>query len=47
MLKNLIGFVLGVFRISDIMDYSLAHLNPKQINVFLYDQSAPGTGFDA
>jgi CHASE1-domain containing sensor protein len=39
--KNLMGFVLGVFRISNIVEHSLAHLTSKQIGVFLYDQSAP------
>lgn len=39
--KNLMGFVLGVFRISNIMEHSLAYLSPERINVFLYDQSAP------
>ncbi len=39
--QNLIGFTLGVFRIGDIVKHSLAHLNPKQISVALYDQSAP------
>ena len=39
--KNLMGFVLGVFRISNIMEHSLAYFSPEQINVFLYDQSAP------
>jgi PAS domain S-box-containing protein len=39
--KNLMGFVLGVFRIGNIVEHSLGNLSPKQIRVFLYDQSAP------
>ena len=39
--KNLIGFVLGVFRIGDILENAFAHRNPEDINLFLYDQSAP------
>ena len=39
--KNLIGFVLGVFRIGSIMDYALARLSPERTNVSLFDQPAP------
>ena len=39
--KNLVGFALGVFRIPEIIELSLAHLTQKPINITLYDQSTP------
>ena len=38
---NLEGFVLGVFRIGDLVERALAPLAPKGIDVALYDMSAP------
>ncbi|HTP65532.1 MAG TPA: CHASE domain-containing protein [Geobacteraceae bacterium] len=37
----LTGFVLGVFRIGDMVDKSLAFLAPEGIDVYLYDRSSP------
>lgn len=39
---NLRGFVLGIFRISDIMEDALATFPPEDVNVQLIDPSAPG-----
>jgi diguanylate cyclase (GGDEF)-like protein len=38
---NLEGFVLGVFRIGDLVERALAPLTPHGIDVALYDMSAP------
>lgn len=38
---NLRGFVIGVFRVADILEKSLSYLNPEGINVYLSDRSAP------
>ncbi len=38
--ENLRGFALGVFRIGDIVEKSLTHLNPAGIDIYLYDKSA-------
>ena len=38
--KNLDGFVLGVFRIADLLEKSLTYLKPEEINIYLYDKSA-------
>jgi len=38
---NLEGFVLGVFRVGDLVERALAPLAPKGIDVALYDMSAP------
>jgi len=39
--KHLEGFVLGVFRIGDIVQSALADLAPAGIDILLYDHSAP------
>lgn len=39
--EKLEGFALGVFRIDDILAKSLTYLNPQDIDVYLYDESAP------
>lgn len=39
--SNLDGFVLGVYRIGDIVENSLTYLKPGGIDVFVYDKSAP------
>ncbi|NQT15840.1 MAG: CHASE domain-containing protein, partial [Planctomycetes bacterium] len=39
--KNLQGFVLGVFRPTDIVEKALACLQPESIDVRLTDESAP------
>ncbi len=38
---NLLGFVLGAFRIGDIVKKSYNYLQPKGIDVYLFDESAP------
>ena len=38
---NLEGFVLGVFRIGDLLADSLAYLKSHGIDTYLYDKSAP------
>ena len=38
---NLEGFVLGVFRIGDLVERALAQLEPAGIDIALYDMSAP------
>jgi len=38
--ENLRGFALGVFRIGDIVEKSLTHLKPEDIDIYLYDKSA-------
>ncbi|HYA41772.1 MAG TPA: PAS domain S-box protein [Syntrophobacteraceae bacterium] len=38
--EHLKGFVLGVFRIGDIVEKSLAHLKPEGIDIYIYDKSA-------
>jgi PAS domain S-box-containing protein len=38
--ENLKGFALGVFRIGDIVEKSLKHLEPEAIDIYLYDKSA-------
>jgi len=37
---NLQGFVLGVFRVGDILDRALANLRPEGINIEIVDNSA-------
>jgi PAS domain S-box-containing protein len=39
--KNLRGFALGVFRISDILDKSYTYLEPENINTYLYEAPVP------
>ncbi len=39
--KNLRGFTLGVFRIGDIVETSLEESNVTNVNVYLFDLSAP------
>ncbi len=39
--ENLEGFVLGVFRIGDILERALAYLEPQGVDIQLYDLSAP------
>ena len=41
--ENLRGFVLGVFRIGDILEKALKYLDPRAIDLYLYDQSAPAS----
>ncbi|MGB2755352.1 MAG: PAS domain S-box protein, partial [Phycisphaerae bacterium] len=38
---NLEGFVLGVFRIGDLLESALSQLEPHDVDVALYDRSAP------
>jgi len=38
---NLAGFVLGVFRLGDLVDHAIAQLGPRGIDVALYDASSP------
>lgn len=38
--KNLKGFFLGVFRVGDIVESALGYLEPKGIDVYVFDQSA-------
>jgi len=38
---NLEGFVLGVFGIGDLLEDSLAYLESRGIDIYLYDKSAP------
>jgi PAS domain S-box-containing protein len=40
--NNLSGFVLGVFKISDIVESALSYLEPAGINLYLYDLSSSG-----
>lgn len=37
--QNLIGFVLGVFRIEEIIERALSYLGPDSIDIYLYDES--------
>ena len=37
--ENLEGFVLGVFRIGSILGKSITNLNPKDIEIFIYDNT--------
>jgi PAS domain S-box-containing protein len=37
--QNLKGFVLGVFRVGDILEKSLTYLKPEGVNIYLYDKS--------
>ena len=39
--EHLQGLVLGVFRIGDVLEQSLASLQPQGVDVRLYDTSAP------
>ncbi|MBU4311635.1 MAG: response regulator [Candidatus Omnitrophica bacterium] len=39
--KNLTGFILGVFRIGDIVESALVSLESKYVDIYLYDKSAP------
>ena len=39
--ENLEGFVLGVFRIGDMVERALTYLESEGIDIYLYDQSAP------
>ena len=38
--EKLKGFALGVFRIGDIVEKSLKHLEPEAIDIYIYDKSA-------
>lgn len=38
--KNLAGFVLGVFRVGDVVEAALTSLQPKYIDIYLYDKEA-------
>ncbi len=39
--KGLQGFVVGVFRLADLVDRALAYLRPEDIDVYVLDKSAP------
>jgi len=39
--EKLEGFALGVFRIGDIIEKSASYLTAKEIDFYLYDESAP------
>jgi len=39
--QNLVGFVLGVFRIADVVEKALAYLQPAGMDVLLCDNTAP------
>jgi PAS domain S-box-containing protein len=39
--RNLMGFVLGVYRMSEIFEKAIAHFNPAGMDVYFFDQSAP------
>lgn len=39
--RYLKGFVLGVYRVGDIIEKALAEFEPSGIDVYLFDQSAP------
>lgn len=39
--ENLVGFILGVFRIGDIVNKSLTYLKPQNIDIQVVDTSAP------
>jgi CHASE1-domain containing sensor protein len=41
--KYLLGFILGVFRPSDMLDAALGQLKPEGIDVGLFDSSAPAS----
>jgi len=44
--KNLEGFVLGAFRVGDIVEKALTYLEPQGIDIYIFDESAPeGEGF--
>lgn len=38
--QNLHGFALGVFRVGDILEDALTYLEPEEIDIYLFDQSA-------
>jgi signal transduction histidine kinase len=38
--QNLIGFVVGVIRIGKIVDHALSYLDPSEIDLNLFDESA-------
>jgi CHASE1-domain containing sensor protein len=40
---NLLGFALGVFRISDVIEAAAGHLQPAGISAAIYDDSAPAS----
>ena len=39
--RNLEGFVLGAFRIGDIVERALTYLEPRGIDIYIFDDSAP------
>lgn len=39
--QNLQGFALGVFRVGDILEEALTYLEAEEIDIYLFDQSAP------
>lgn len=39
--NNLVGFVLGIFRVSDILEHALRALVPAGIDIYVWDQLAP------
>lgn len=40
--ENLLGFVAGVFRVSDTVKESLAYLGDRGVDVYVYERSADG-----
>jgi len=38
--RNLTGFILGVFRLGDIVESSLASLQPRRVDIYLHDKTA-------
>jgi CHASE1-domain containing sensor protein len=42
--KNLLGFILGVFRPGEMLETALAKLQPEGIDVCLYDPLVPANG---
>ena len=39
--KSLQGFIMGVFRVSDIVDAAVSGMSPEDINLSISDESAP------
>jgi len=39
--ENLEGFILGVFRIGDMVETALAYLEPQDIDISIFDNAAP------
>lgn len=39
--RNLAGFALGVLRVGDLVKKSLSYLEPQDIDIYIFDDSAP------